>query len=355
VIRRCFIITLLLLLWLPGLAQSPAISGLYEVCVGVSEELAQLRYWQRFGYRIGEIGELNAEQAQRLYGVHSRLRSIRLRHLDTDHGLVRLMVWERPTGAGLGLSRMRALGNRWAAMMTADLSNVLNHVEAAKRAGQPIYFTPPLMNLIPLGDGPATPFVNPLHAIREFAFALPEARHVIFQRFNYARPLYGKLDENSFFRNSQVTHVGLVTNCSQQQLAFYDDALGLLRTEDNARSDHTNEAARTLFELQPGESYFITSFDDPRSSKEFARMRSGRLIIFRFPPEVPLEDRRADSRPGVLGLSLYTLRALDLATYHARVKQSAASGVTPILRNEFGERSFSFIAPDGYCWTLLEM
>jgi catechol 2,3-dioxygenase-like lactoylglutathione lyase family enzyme len=265
------------------------------------------------------------------------------------------MVWEKPTGKGLGLSRMRALGNRWAAIMTADLSGVLNHVEAARRAGHPIYFTPPLMSLIPLNAGPATPFVDPLYAIREFAFALPEARHVIFQRFNYTRPLYGKLDENSFFRASQVTHVGLVTDCPQQSLAFYDNTLGLLRTEDNARSDHTNEAARVLFELKPGESYFITSFDDPRSSKEFAQTRSGRLIIFRFPPEVPLEDRRADSRPGVLGLSLYTLRARDLATYHTRLKQSAASGVTPILRNEFGERSFSFIAPEGYWWTLVEM
>jgi catechol 2,3-dioxygenase-like lactoylglutathione lyase family enzyme len=351
-----YFIAFLCLLAVPRIGQAqtpPAISGLYEVCIGTRDELAHIRYWQRFGYRVGEMGELSAADARRLYGVNSRLRSIRLHHQDADHGLVRLMVWETPVNDGLALSRMRVLGNRWAAMMTNDLYNVFNHVEAMSLRGSPIYFTEPLMNVMPLGGKNDLPFVDPIHAIREFAFALPETRHVIYQRFNYTRPLYGRVNESSFFRASQVTHAGLVTDCAQEQLAFYDEVLGLLRTEDNQRSDHTNQTARRLFELQPGESYSITSFDDPRSSREFAKMRSGRLIVFRFPTAVKVEEKRPLSRPGSIGLSLYTLRVRDIASYHARLKGGAAAKLTEIVRNEFGERSVSFVAPDGYFWTLV--
>jgi len=36
------------------------------------------------------------------------------------------------------------------------------------------------------------------------------------------------------------------------------------------------------------------------------------------------------------------------------VHGSGATGLTDVLPDEFGARSFSFTAPDGYCWTLLQ-
>ena len=39
---------------------------------------------------------------------------------------------------------------------------------------------------------------------------------------------------------------------------------------------------------------------------------------------------------------------------HHKVIESEATKMTPIVINEFGEKSFSFVAPDGYFWTLWE-
>jgi hypothetical protein len=50
---------------------------------------------------------------------------------------------------------------------------------------------------------------------------------------------------------------------------------------------------------------------------------------------------------------LYTYRVRGLEVYCDRVKASEAQNVTEILSNEFGERSFSFISPDRYFWTLI--
>ena len=37
-----------------------------------------------------------------------------------------------------------------------------------------------------------------------------------------------------------------------------------------------------------------------------------------------------------------------------RVHGSGATALTDVLQDEFGTRSFSFAAPDGYFWTLLQ-
>jgi catechol 2,3-dioxygenase-like lactoylglutathione lyase family enzyme len=337
-------------------ADAPPIGGLYEVAIGVTDPVAQIRYWERFGYRVGGDGQLTAEEALRLYGVDSRLRSVRLLHQDADHGLLRLMIWDQPRNEGLGMTHMKVVGNRWAAALTSDLYNVFNHAEVARLSGQPIYYIEPRLSRIPIGDGAATPFVDPLFNLREIIMIQPLTRQVVFQRFGYVRPLYGKIDPDAFFPTSQVTHVGLMIQGGPELLRFYDDVLGLLRTGDDEESTYedTVERGRNPFEIEAGERYFLSAFDDPRSSPQFDTMRSGRLIVVRFPESVRVEDKRASSRPGSLGMSLYTFRVRDLDAYHARIKASAATDVSPIVKNEFGERSFSFTAPDGYVWTLLE-
>ena len=99
------------------MTQSPktAIEGIYEVCIGVPEPIAAIQYWEQFGYRIGQIGELSAAAAKQLYGVDSSLHAIRLYHQNADHGLIRLMVWQNPTNEGLGMaineSEGKSLGN----------------------------------------------------------------------------------------------------------------------------------------------------------------------------------------------------------------------------------------------------
>ena len=135
-ILLCFV----LVLAVSGQSNSDAhpIGGLYEICIGVTEPKAQIAYWEQLGYRVGASGEISAADAKKLYGVDSKLTSIRLLHQDSDHGLIRLMVWEEPVNKGLGLLRLIAPGSRWTSTLTSDVLNLFNHAEAAERAKMPI-------------------------------------------------------------------------------------------------------------------------------------------------------------------------------------------------------------------------
>jgi catechol 2,3-dioxygenase-like lactoylglutathione lyase family enzyme len=186
----------------------------------------------------------------------------------------------------------------------------------------------------------------------------PLTRQVFFERFNYTLPHYGKINESAFFKTSQITHMGMILqDGSKETLRFYDEILGLLRVRDDVEiktTYETSEAGRLIFDLQPNEGFLVTTFDDPRSSKsDFMAARSGRLYIIRFPDSIQLAERFDEAKPGCLGISLYTYRVRGLKDYFNRVKASTAQNVTEIVGNEFGEQSFSFVAPDGYFWTLV--
>lgn len=350
------------LLWLvifaplPVLAE-PAIGGVYEVAIGTENSAPIIKYWQQFGYQVGQTGELSAEEAFKLYGAKSKLRSIRLTHGDSDHGLIRIFVWEKPTGEGLQLANMRTIGNRWGAMLTDDIYNLQNHAEEAIKQKMPVYLVPAQYGEIyKLKTRPA-PFLETLAGVREMCLIQPLARQIMFQRFGYTLPLYGKVADKSFFKSSQITHFGMVVADKPENLKFYDEILGLLRTRDGKPGDsnYENLSSRTIFELNKGDSYATTDFDDPRSSATDPQQAlSGRLKIVRFPANLNLPDKTDSANPGALGYSLYTFRVREIESYHQKVKNSQATKVTEIIKNEFGEQSFSFVAPDGYFWTILE-
>jgi catechol 2,3-dioxygenase-like lactoylglutathione lyase family enzyme len=337
--------------------QSPAIEGIYEVCIGVSEPIAAIQYWEQFGYRIDRIGELSASVAQQLYGVNSGLRSIRLAHRNADHGLIRLMVWQNSTHEGLGMGSMKVKGNRWATTLTADMLNILNQAEEAAKSGLPIKYTPPHWEIIYNKERKSRPFIDPAIGVREMMVLQPLTRQVLFQRFGYTLPDYGQIDDNAAFKTSQFTHMGMIIqDDSKETLKFYEDVLGLLRVRDDVETSYESSfAGREIFDLEPGEKFFVTAFDDPRSHKtDISAARSGRLYIVRFPDSLKLESQFAQAQPGCLGMCLYTYRVRGLEEYRDRLTVSQARNVTDPVSNEFDEQSFSFVAPDGYFWTLLE-
>ncbi|GAC1449463.1 MAG: hypothetical protein NVSMB70_18640 [Chamaesiphon sp.] len=332
------------------------IEGIYEVCIGVREPITLIQYWEQFGYRIGQVGELPAEAVNTLYGVNSSLRSIRLYHQDADHGLIRLMVWDNLINEGLGMASMKVNGNRWATTLTADVLNILNHAEEAIAANWPIKYTNPQWEVIYKTEEKRRPFVDPAVGVREMMLLQPLTRQVLFERFNYTMPFYGNIDQAAVFKTSQITHMGMVIqDDSKEKLRFYEEILGLLRVRDDVETTYeTSLAAQQIFDLEPNERFLVTAFDDPRSSKsDLQAARSGRLYIIRFPDSIKLADRFDEARPGCLGMSLYTYRVRGLSEYFNLVKASQAQKVTEIVSNEFGEQSFSFIAPDGYFWTLI--
>jgi catechol 2,3-dioxygenase-like lactoylglutathione lyase family enzyme len=339
----------------PTQVQNPTIEGIYEVCIGIPDPISQIQYWEQFGYRIGQVGELPQAAANQLYGVNSALRSIRLYHQDADHGLIRLMVWETPSHEGLKMSSMKVKGNRWATTLTADILNVLNHAEEAGTAGLPIKYTYPSWEIIYNKERKARPFVDLAIGVREMILLQPFTRQVLFQRFHYSLPNYGQINQNAAFKTSQITHMGLVIqDDSKETLRFYEEVLGLLRVRDDVETTYDSEAGRQIFELQPSEKFLVTAFDDPRSSKtDFQAARSGRLYIIRFPESIHLENNFEAAQPGCFGMSLYTYRVRGIEEYLTRIKASNVQKFTEISANEFGEQSFSFVAPDGYFWTLI--
>ncbi|MBD2502235.1 VOC family protein [Anabaena azotica] len=340
-----------------GYAPPLAIAGIYEVCIGVPDPIFAIQYWEQFGYRVGQVGQLPPTAAYQLYGVDSALRSIRLYHQNADHGLIRLMVWQTPTNPGLGLTSMKVKGNRWATTLTADVLTILNHAEDAKASGWAVRYSYPYWEVIYNKERKSRPFVDEAVGVREMLLLQPLTRQVLFQRFGYTLPHYGEINQASTFKTSQFTHIGMIVqDDSKESLKFYEEVLGLLRVRDDVETSYeSSPAGRDLFDLKPGEKFIVTAFDDPRSSKtDLMAARSGRLYIIRFPDAIELESRFEASGPGCLGMSLYTYRVRGLETYCDRIKSSPAQKFTSIVENEFREKSFSFVAPDGYFWNLVE-
>ncbi|MDJ0618430.1 MAG: VOC family protein [Calothrix sp. MO_192.B10] len=342
-----------------NLEQKTTIEGIYEVCIGVPDAVAAIQYWEQFGYRIGGEGKLSATAAQQLYGVNSPLRSVRLYHQDADHGLIRLMIWQQPTNRGLGTGSgsMKVKGNRWATSLTGDILNILNHIEEAKAAGWEIRNTHPHWEIIYNKQQKSRPFSSRLCGVREMLMLQPLARQVLFQRFGYTIPNYGQIHPTCLMGTSQFTHMGMIVqDDSKEILKFYEQVLGLLRSRDDVETSYESSlAGREIFDLKPGEKFFVTAFDDPRSSQsDFMAARSGRLYIIRFPERINLESRFSFAQPGSLGMCLYTYRVRGLNSYFDRVQASSVQKFTAIAPNEFGEMSFSFVPPDGYFWTLVE-
>jgi len=342
----------------PSSARPSCVGGLYEVCIGVPDIAASLAYYERFGCRAGRFGALDAASARALYGVDSPLRSLRLHHQDADHGLVRLMQWERPRNDGLGLDpNLRCVGSRWGVRLTGSVLNIANHAALAKDQGEPVNVIDPILAVIGevTGEAAARPFAEPVVGVREMVVLQPLYRQVFFERFGYQSPLYGRVDPHCLFQTSQHTHAGMMLATDDHQLLrFYDEVLGLKRWFDAERPYGQATGSRTIFGLEPDETHWMVDFDDPRSGHSLDERRSGKLKIVRFARGSRLADKLDRSRPGSLGCSLYTWRVNDIEGMWKRVHGSGATALTDVLQDEFGTRSFSFAAPDGYCWTLLQ-
>ncbi len=336
--------------------ETPSISGLYEIVIGATaeDESFLIQYWQQFGFNIGQSGKLDATQANQLYGVNSSLRSHRLQNQVTDRSLLRFMVWEKPVNEGLGLTPLKAVGSRWGTSLSLDVFNITNHAEDAIATGLPIYYVPPQRNLIKRPES-FEPFIQANPCVHEMVLIQPLTRQVLFERHDYTRPNSGIVSPDSHFKASEFVHAGLIVDCEHKQLDFYDRVLGLPRSVNNSESKY-GEASRRILELkgpENGEQMFNYYFNAPlTNTTDKPQIRSGNFEVLRFEGSLP--NKLAYSRPGSLGVCLYTMKVKDIQSYHQHVSSSEATDLTQVYENEFGEKSFSFVAPDGYFWTLVE-
>ena len=334
------------------------VGGLHEVCVGVPDLERAAADFAAYGCRVGERGQLDAAAARALYGVDSAVRSLRLLHQQADHGLVRLMQWAQPLNDGLGLTEnLRCVGSRWGVRVTASVFNIVNHAERARQSGQALTLIEPLLAVIGevSGTRAATPFRDPIVGVREMVLLQPCYRQVFFERFGYQSPLYGQIDPSSLLQTSQHTHFGLmIADDDPQVFDFYDGVLGLKRMLDERTPYENATGSRRIFGLEPDEGFHMVDFDDPSSGHALAERRSGKLKCVRFAAKAKMAHRLDRSRAGCLGYSLYCWRVDDIESMHNRVAASKARGLSKVRSDEFGRRSFTFFAPDGYQWMLVQ-
>ncbi|GMV00656.1 MAG: hypothetical protein AMXMBFR52_03120 [Burkholderiales bacterium] len=335
-----------------------AAGGLHEVCYGVPDLDAASDYWAAFGFRRGAGGRLDEPAALALYGVHSAVSSLRLEHLDADHGLVRLMQWERPLGPGIGLTGLRAHGSRWVAQFVASALDVANHGALARRQGAPILDLPPsfidLSSYNPqlFGGRPVRPFADTLVAVREYTLLQPLWRQALLERFHYESPLLGRIDNHALLRASQIVNASfMVASDDDTVFSFYESVLGLRQLPVQTVTWEAAMASRAVFDLREGETHWCHTFEEPRSGDRNQERRSGRLYLFRFPTASRLDDRIAQSRPGHLGCTLFTWRAHDLAALRAGCAVAGCRAITEVVADEFGVPAFSAVTPDGMTWT----
>jgi len=330
-------------------------SGIHDIGIGVPDLADSIAYWERFGYRVGETGTIDAARAKELYSVDSSCRSVRMFHLDSDVGLVRLMQWDQPLGTGLQMAPLRTPGNRWSVHKTDDIVTAWNHGEVLRRQGQPINMVGPVINArLQTAVDQQRPFLEPVSVSHNLQIFQPLYQHVLMQRFNIDVGTYGTVNEDSMFRCSEACHMAIVVYTDKlEAFDFYDQVLGLKRTIVRRLKYEMGSAPTVMFDLREGESFTELDFDDPRFDPRLDGARSGRLRVFAVEAAQPADDRRSLSGPGQLGYSLYTLKSHDVSKTRDMVKSSSATDVSDLLNDEFGRSSFAFRAPDGFVWQVV--
>jgi len=333
-----------------------AIGGVHEACFGVPDIDAAVAYWQAFGFRAGKREQLSAAQAKRLYGVDSSLVSLRLSHQATDHGLVRLMCWERPLGAGIGVAPLRAHGSRWVGQFTRNMLDISNHARVALKQGQPLLEIAPSFidlsayNPALFGGKPPRPFTDQVIAVREYTLIQPLWRQAFLQRFNYDSALLGSIDDEAMLPASQIVNASfMIASDEPGVFDFYRDVLGLKAVGVQEVPWEQAMASRAVFDLREGECHWCHTFEEPRSGATNDSRRSGRLYLFRFPSSSALPDRQAGSQPGHLGCTLYTWRVRDVEAMR-QACLTAGCHCGEVLADEFDVQSFRCVAPDGMTW-----
>lgn len=321
-----------------------AISGLYENCVATRDLEGAIRYWREFGFRPVAEGSLGRDRAAALYGHASGLRSVRMQNGDSrDHGLVRVLAWDTLRNDGLGTAPPLTVGGRWFIHHTRDIWYVHDAFDDARRAGEPWVHSVPSRAIVGGAGKPGTSIFDRPYGVRELMVLGPETRQAFFQRYGYQRAHYGVIPPDSPMGTSESTHSSYIV-ADDRHGAFYVEALGLVVTNELHESGGDKAGNADTLMMAPEQRFTIMGFRSPGHDVG--------LIQF-YRPLWETADLFDRSRPGSLGLSLSTFRVTDLAGYRDRVQAHGATEVTAIVENEFGEPSFSFVAPDRVFWTLV--
>ena len=167
------ILLILILFSFNSFAQLPetGISGVYEVMVGVKDAKSMIKYFGEYGFSLKDSAQLTESQAFEVYGVKSALKSYRLQNGEIDsHGLLRLLVWEKPLGDGVGFNIPETVGSRMAVMMTKDIIRLVDIYKLERQnSKQWLPIDPIFDDPLHVKDGQKVDFFNRPVGVRETA------------------------------------------------------------------------------------------------------------------------------------------------------------------------------------------
>jgi hypothetical protein len=324
------------------------ISGLYEVMVGTADASHQIKYFAEFGFRVTDSAFISKEQAIKLYGVASALKSYRLQNGTIDsHGLLRLLQWEKPLGNGVGYSEPETIGSRMAVMKTNDIIRIYDVYKMLRESRQEKwlptepYFDDPLR----INANANLDFFKRPVGVRENAIYGDWFTHVFFQRYGYTIPGYGTINPDAPLKTSEFTHHDFFIKVdSMQQLKYLQTALGLKMEREPEIDGDWYKGPKAVFKMPDGYSHWYVGFVSPNNI-------CGKLKFFM--PRGFKPDRSASQRPGELGITLHSFYTNNLQLVHDLVKKHLFKP-TDIIPDEFGEKSFVFKGPEGNTWQIIE-
>lgn len=324
------------------------ISGVYEAMIATDKPAYHIKYFAEFGFKVIDSAVLTKEECIKLYGVASALKSYRLQNGEMDsHGLIRLLVWDKPLGNGVGYSEPESIGSRMLVMKTKDIVRLTDLFTMLRKEKQEKWLpTDPLFDdPLRINKNGETDFFKRPVGVRENAVYGEYFVHVFFQRYGYEIPGYGTIHENSPLKTSELTHHDwFIKVDSMQQLMYLQTALGL-KAERLAEIDGDNlKGPKAVFQMRDGYTHWYQGFVSPNNI-------CGKLKFFM--PRGPKPDRSANQRIGELGLTVHSFYTDKLNFVLSLVKKHYLNP-SEVVKNEFGERSFVFRGPEGASWQILE-
>lgn len=325
------------------------ISGVYEVVVGTDNAEPLLTHFAQFGFSLVEEATLSADQAERVYGVESAVRSLRLQNGDVDtHGLLRILEWADTIGPGVGYAPPETVGQRMAVMRTRDVIRIDDVFDDMRAAGGPWLPTDPVYDDLYDLDKGAYAIDNRRVGVREMAVYGESFNHVFFQRYGYTIPGYGTIGEAPL-QSSEFTHHDFIIRGDLAEVTgYYVEVLGFKSENDPVIDGDWQEGPRRVFGMEPGESHWYRGFVSPNNI-------CGKLKFFSARDPEYVRDRSERQRLGEPGITMHTLYTSKLGEVYQRASRYDGIAPSAMTDNEFGERSFVFTGPDGATWQILEM
>ena len=307
-----------------------------------------LKYFGEYGFRVIDSAETSENDALKIYGVKSKLKSYRLQNGDVDaHGLLRIFVWEKPLGEGVGYTVPETLGSRMAVMLTSDIFRLNDIYKAARINGKERWLpTEPIADdLFGLdGKDKNTFFKRPVY-VRESAVYGDFFTHVFFQRYGYDIPGYGVINPNAPLKTSEFTHHDFTIKAENMDcLRYLSEGLGMKPEKEPEIDGDWLKGPKQVFVMPDGTSHLYQGFVSPNDI-------CGKLKF--FIPQQPKPDRTEHQRIGELGITLHSFYTPKLKMVYDNLVKL---GIKPreIQKNEFGENSFVFKGPDGVTWQIIE-